>query len=108
MTTRLPLQRTLLCSALALALAGCGASPDSHAGEPALAANDAAPDAAMSEAALADAITSHLQACSYDGAPVTVDAGGMASGGDDAGRRVVSEIMKYTGLPQNFDVLPLD
>ena len=37
---------------------------------------------------------------------MTVDAHGMASGRDGAGQQVVAEIMKYTGLPQNFDVLP--
>jgi hypothetical protein len=101
-----PLQRSLLASALALALAGCGGSPDTNADGPALAANDAAPGGAVSEAALADEIASQLQACSYDGAPVTVEASGMAAGSDGAGARVVAEIMKYTGLPQNFEVMP--
>jgi hypothetical protein len=114
MTSTFPLRRSLLASALALALAGCGAAPDTTADGPALASADSLPrtgsgaatGGAMSEAELAAEITSQLQACSYDGAPVTVDANGMASGGDGAGRRVVSEIMKYTGLPQNFDVMP--
>ncbi len=106
MTLRLPLQRSLLCSALALALAGCGGRSESAVGDSSLAANTPAPKGALSEAAMVDEIASQLQACSYDGAPVTVDASGMAAGSDGAGRRVVAEIMKYTGLPQNFDVMP--
>jgi hypothetical protein len=102
MKASFPLRRSLLATALALALAGCGGSSDPATTGPALAANDAAPN----EAALADEIASQLQACSYDGAPVTVDAKGLASGGGDGGRNVVAEIMKYTGLPQNFDVIP--
>jgi hypothetical protein len=105
MTPRLALPRTLLCSALALALAGCGGRSDATAGGDALAANDASPHGAANEAAMVDAIASRLQACSYDGAPVTVHASDMASGADGAGQQVVAEIMKYTGLPQNFDVL---
>ena len=104
MTPKIPLRRSLLGSALALALAGCGGDSPPAAG-PALASNDAAPGGTMSEAALADAVASELKACSYDGAPVAIDAKAMATGSDGAGNRVVSEIMKYTGLPQNFDVL---
>jgi hypothetical protein len=106
MSTYLPLKRTLLCSALTLALAACGGSDGASPNGQTLAANDAAPRGAMSEAAMIDEIASQLQACSYDGSPVTVDAHGMASGRDGAGQQVVAEIMKYTGLPQNFDVLP--
>ena len=106
MSTRLPLKRTLLCTAMTLALAACGGSDGAAPNGQTLAANDAAPRAAMSEAAMIDEIASQLQACSYDGSPVKVDAHGMASGRDGAGQQVVAEIMKYTGLPQNFDVLP--
>jgi hypothetical protein len=107
MTRRFPLRRSLLASALALALAGCGGDAAPDTSSPALAGNDA-PAAPMSEAALADAVADQLKACSYDGEPIAIDAAGMASGGDGAGRRVVAEIMKYTGLPQNFDVMPHD
>ena len=106
MTSRLPLQRTLLCSALALALAGCGGRSDSAVGDSSLAATTPAPGGALSEAQMLDEIANELQACSYDGAPVTVEASGMAAGSDGAGRRVVAEIMKFTGLPQNFEVMP--
>jgi len=105
MTPKFPLRRSLLASALALALAGCGGDSTPGAAGPALASNDAAPAGAMNEAALADAVASELKACSYDGEPVAIDAAAMATGSDGAGDRVVSEIMKYTGLPQNFDVL---
>ncbi|MBL0042303.1 MAG: TPM domain-containing protein [Xanthomonadales bacterium] len=106
MTTRLPLKRTLLCTALTIALAACGSGDGAAPNGQTLAANDPAPRSAMSEAAMVDAIASQLQACSYDGSPVTIDARGMAAGHDDAGRQVVAEIMKYTGLPQNFEVMP--
>ena len=106
MSTRLPLKRTLLCTALTIALAACGGSDGAAPTGQTLAANDAAPRGAMSEAAMIDEIASQLQACSYDGSPVKVDAHGMAAGRDGAGQQVVAEIMKYTGLPQNFDVLP--
>jgi type IV pilus biogenesis protein CpaD/CtpE len=64
MTPRLPLQRTLLCSALALALAGCGGRSDSAVGDATLAANTPAPGGALSEAAIGDEIASHIQAFS--------------------------------------------
>ncbi|HWT15059.1 MAG TPA: TPM domain-containing protein [Patescibacteria group bacterium] len=106
MNMPLPLQRTLLCSALAVALAACGRSGDADSGGQSLAANIPAPAGGMSEAAMIDELASQLQACSYDGSPVKVKAGGMAKGDVGAGQAVVAEIMKYTGLPQNFDVLP--
>ena len=105
MNTRLPLQRTLLCSALTLALAACGGGDATPNGQ-SLAANDPAPKGGMSEAAMVDELASQLQACSYDGSPVRVNAQGMATGQSGAGAQVVAEIMKYTGLPQNFDVMP--
>lgn len=100
------LKPTLLSSALALALAGCGggdagSSPDGGM----VAANDGA-RAPLTEQQLIDEIASNLQACSYDGKPVTMSAHGMATGAIGAGADVVREIMKYTGLPQNFDVIP--
>lgn len=106
MNPQIPFSRTLLSSALAVALAACGSSNDATTVGTTLAANTPAPKSAMSEAAMIDELASQLQACSYDGSPVTVDAHGMASGRDGAGQQVVAEIMKYTGLPQNFDVLP--
>ncbi len=105
MKTRITMPHTLLSSALALALAGCGGGSDATAPARTLAANDT-PKAAMSEDEMIDELASRLQACSYDGSPVTVNARGMASGQSGAGAQVVANIMKYTGLPQNFDVMP--
>ena len=56
MSTQLPLKRTLLCSALTLALAACGGSDGASPNGQTLAANDAAPRGAMSEAAMVDEI----------------------------------------------------
>ncbi|MBK7146386.1 MAG: TPM domain-containing protein [Xanthomonadales bacterium] len=106
MNPKLPLRRTLLCSALAVALAACGGSEDATANGQTLAANSPAPKGGMSEAAMIDELASQLQACSYDGAPVTIDSHGLSGSDPGAGQQVVAEIMKYTGLPQNFDVLP--
>lgn len=106
MTIQLPLQRTLLCTALAAALAACGSGHEAAANGQSLAANSPPAAGGMSEAAMVEELAGRLQACSYDGSPVTVAANSMAGGGDDAGRRVVAEIMKFTGLPQNFEVMP--
>ena len=106
MNPNIPLRRTLLCSALAIALAACGGSNDATPNSQTLAANAPAPKGGMSEAAMIDELAGQLQACSYDGAPVTIDAHGLSGSDPGAGQQVVAEIMKYTGLPQNFDVLP--
>lgn len=106
MKTRITMPQSLLSSALALAIAGCGGGTDGTTpASNTLAANDT-PKAAMSEDEMIDELASRLQACSYDGSPVTVNARGMASGQSGAGAQVVADIMKYTGLPQNFDVMP--
>ena len=103
MNSRSLLKPSTLSAALALALAGCGGGSDATAvGAASLASNDTQ----MSEAQMVDDLASRLQACSYDGAPVTIDAHGLSGSDPGAGQQVVAEIMKYTGLPQNFDVLP--
>jgi hypothetical protein len=51
----------------------------------------------------ANTLASSLQACSYDGKPITLavnNFNGNASAGD-----VVAGILKFTGLPQNFNVV---
>ncbi|MFO1495893.1 MAG: TPM domain-containing protein [Lysobacterales bacterium] len=96
--------RTLLWTALAMALAACG--PDANAPAQAPAAQVATTTAPLSEAAMVDELASQLQACSYDGKPVQASISNLAAGGADAGQAVVDRIMKYTGLPQNFDVIP--
>lgn len=101
------LNRSMLFSALALALAGCGSGGDADRRvNTQLAGNDLAAPVAMSEQDMINEISSTLQACSYDGSPVRVDPQGMTGGDPGAGAQVVAEIMKYTGLPQNFDVMP--
>ena len=52
--------------------------------------------------ALVDEVAATLQAWSYDGEPVRVAPGGAAPG---ECRDMVSRIMKFTGLPQNFTVV---
>ena len=92
-----------LAVALVAALAGCGgggAAP-SVAKVASKAANAARPDANALAAEIADT----LQACSYDGSPVKVDAtDGQREAPADC-RDMVSTIMRHTGLPQNFDVV---
>jgi hypothetical protein len=101
------LKHSMLFSALALALAGCGGGGDPDARvNTRLAGNDGAAPVAMNEQDMINEISSSLQACSYDGAPVRVDPQGMSGGDPGAGAQVVAEIMKYTGLPQNFEVMP--
>ncbi len=106
------IKRTALASALALALAACDGSPDAgNAGAnaqrvaAASAPTGAVVDAGMSEAQMIDEVAANLQACSYDGSPVAFNAAGMAMGVNADGRDVVAEIMKFTGLPQNFEVV---
>lgn len=83
--------RTALCSALTAALTGIA---------PALAQNAPTVPGAPIRAAVHSVL-----ACSYDGSPVRFTPPDLASGSDAEGASVVAEIMKYTGLPQNFDVV---
>ncbi len=100
------LPRNTLFGAMLLALGACGSNDNIAAPRTtALAANDRAPAAAANEQAMIDEITSSLQACSYDGSPVRIETEKMAMGVNASGKNVVSEIMKFTGLPQNFDVV---
>ena len=46
-----------------------------------------------------------LQACSYDGKAITVDAKALKSSAEASGTSAVSRIMRYTGLPQNFTIM---
>lgn len=104
------LQRNMIFSGLALALAGCGSGSDSAgAGHRDMTSSNATANAsllAMSEQDMINEVSSSLQACSYDGAAVRVDSSAMASSQTGAGASVVAEIMRYTGLPQNFEVMP--
>jgi hypothetical protein len=98
-------RNTLFC-ALLMALGACGANDNAPAARAtALAASDRSVVSATSEQAMIDEISSSLQACSYDGSPVHIEAAKMAMGVNTSGETVVGEIMKFTGLPQNFDVV---
>jgi len=111
MSSARPLHRNLLCAALILALSGCGDAADSRSsgdGRPVAAARIAQPPAPLSaanEKALVDEIAQSLQACSYDGSPLALSKSALDFSARGAGAQVVAEIMKYTGLPQNFDVI---
>ncbi|GAB4039189.1 TPM domain-containing protein [Spirosoma gilvum] len=50
-------------------------------------------------------IATSLQACSYDGARLALAPDKLALNSSADADEVVREIMRYTGLPQNFDVL---
>ncbi len=63
------------------------------------------PAAKPTKAQLAADLAAALQACSYDGSPVKFAPPDLSQGSGAEGTRVVAEIMKYTGLPQNFDVV---
>lgn len=104
----LPSPRSLTLAVSTTLLAACGGSGDTNA---ARAPATGAPKAAATTVdanALAAEIADTLQACSYDGAPVKVNAG--AAGGEPPAdcRDMVATIMNHTGLPQNFDVIEAD
>ncbi|MBL8300560.1 MAG: TPM domain-containing protein [Rhodanobacteraceae bacterium] len=94
--------RTALAIAMSAALSACSGSTANDTHPASVAASDSKP---MNEQALINEITANLQACSYDGAPVKINAHGMADRQRGAGAQIVSEIMRYTGLPQNFEVI---
>ena len=58
-----------------------------------------------SKAELAADLANRLLACSYDGSPVRFAPPDLSAGTGSEGESVVAEIMKYTGLPQNFAVV---
>jgi len=85
---------------LALAIAGCSDKPPTTgAATPA-----AGQQPEWNDAARVEAIASTLQACSYEGAPVTVDAGKLQGPAAGDCKSMVDRIMGYTGLPANFVV----
>lgn len=108
------LHRRLLTTAVLVALAACG-DGDAPAAGVAQQATDAVADAAvdtaakvLSEAEMVAEVASALQACSYDGSPLKVDPANLAIGVNASGAEVVGQIMRFTGLPQNFDVIEGD
>lgn len=99
------LTRTLVGAAVAVVLAACGASDTGARETPAIDARVAAvPARATLDAdAMVDEVVATLQACSYDGSPVRLGKVGTSLPSDC--RDMVAQIMKFTGLPQNFTVV---
>ncbi len=101
----------LLLPAIATLIAGCGRGTDAPAPKAtpstakASAQVVAAAAAAPTKSQLAAEIADTLQACSYDGSPIDVAAKSFSDASANDGARVVADIMKFTGLPQNFDVV---
>ncbi|RNF85030.1 TPM domain-containing protein [Montanilutibacter psychrotolerans] len=109
-TLRRTLTLAAIPTALAVALAGCGGSPAEAVAQDARggvvpAATPPSVALAMSETEMVDQLALSLQACSYDGSPVTVDANGMGGNPPTDCRDMVARIMNFTGLPQNFHVV---
>ena len=101
--------RNALALALMVCLSACGGSAADAAGERVAAhapRNAAAQPPAIAsderEAALADEIAANLQACSYDGSPVSVAASKFGANLPSDCRDMVAQIMKFTGLPQKW------
>ena len=95
-----PSTRSLLVGAVALALSACqgGDAPGAAKG------GSQRPDREWTDAARVEAIASKLQACSYEGDPVTVEPGQLGGEAPADCRSMVENIMGYTGLPSNFVV----
>lgn len=107
MNIQTPRRRHLLYTAVLFALSACGDSATPGAGTAQKAADAAVDTAAkaLSEADMVAEVAGALQACSYDGSPLQVNPAQLALGVNASGKDVVAQIMRYTGLPQNFDVV---
>lgn len=55
--------------------------------------------------ALVEQIALRLQACAYDGSTITVNGESLSPPSDGACVDLVNRIMRFTGLPQNFNVV---
>lgn len=102
------LQKTLLSIALGTLLAGCGNKPadavaETNASSPSTAVGST--EKPMDEDALVAELANTLQGCSYDGSPVKADTSALSDKVPTDCRDMVAQIMKFTGLPQNFDVV---
>jgi hypothetical protein len=108
-----------LAIAASLYLSACSKAPETpaeNAGGAASTASATPTETKAAEANEADASSSprpnfaahlgDLQACAYDGDSITLESAQLSKpNSDDAARRVVAEIMRFTGLPQNFEVM---
>lgn len=65
---------------------------------------DTADASKADENELATQLSEMLQACSYDGKALKVDASTLKTSTEANGTAAVSRIMRYTGLPQNFTI----
>jgi hypothetical protein len=61
-----------------------------------------------SEEDLTRELSAMLQACSYDGKAITVEAKAMTGATEAEGAAAVAKIMRFTGLPQNFTIMESD
>lgn len=59
----------------------------------------------IDEDELATQLKDMLQACSYDGKALAVDAKALSTSAGTDGTKAVSMVMRYTGLPQNFRIM---
>jgi hypothetical protein len=57
------------------------------------------------EEELTNQLSAMLQACSYDGKALKVDARALKTSTEAEGAAAVGKIMRYTGLPQNFTIM---
>ena len=64
--------------------------------------------AASDEEELTNQLSAMLQACSYDGKALKVDAKALKTSTEAEGAAAVGRIMRYTGLPQNFTIMESD
>ncbi|TWF47653.1 TPM domain-containing protein [Neorhizobium alkalisoli] len=60
------------------------------------------------EEKLATQLSDMLQACSYDGKALKIDAAALKTSAEAEGMAAVSRIMRFTGLPQNFTIMESD
>jgi hypothetical protein len=65
---------------------------------------DKADASKVGESELTTQLSEMLQACSYDGKALKVDASTLKTSTEADGTAAVSRIMRYTGLPQNFTI----
>ena len=87
------MRKMLIISIAAMLVSGCGGEKSDQ------------PKAALSDSQKVEAIASTLQACSYDGRPVTAQAATLTGNAPSECSTAVKRIMGYTGLPANFDVV---
>lgn len=65
----------------------------------------AAEEKEIDENELATQLKDMLQACSYDGKALQVDARALTATPGEDGTEAVKMVMRYTGLPQNFRIM---